>query len=241
MQKKKNKVLVAITALNEEKNLPQILEQMRDKYDIVVVDDGSTDDTFGISRTHGAVVLRHLWNLGQGCADITKFKYAIRMGYDILVEMDGDGQHEPSEISKFLERMQDTDADIIQGSRILGSNYKNAPFFRRTFLPYYTLLLNRITGYDLTDCMCGFRAYDVNVIRHIQDVFDQILEPQYLAAEALIRFSKSGLSILEVPIDLKERKTGRSYKGFLRYGLGILRAIIRTLLDKNLHKRTVTK
>ena len=79
---------------------------------------------------------------------------------------------------------------------------------------------------------------ETRAIRNIQDVLDQILEPQYLAAEALIRFSKNGLNIEEVPIYLKDRKTGKSYKGFLRYGLGILRAVIRTLLDKNLRKGT---
>lgn len=239
MADKNSKVLVAITALNEGKNLPQILEQLRGKYDVVVIDDGSTDDTGRISRAYGAVVLRHLWNLGQGCADITKFKYATKMGYDILVEMDGDGQHDPFEIFKFIEKLKNTDAEIIQGSRILGSNYKTAPFFRKTFLPYYTMLLNKLTGYNLTDCMCGFRAYNIKAIRNIQDVLDQILEPQYLAAEALIRFSKNGLNIAEVPISLKDRKTGKSYKGFLRYGLGILRAVIRTLVDKNLRKGTI--
>ena len=236
---KTKKVLIAITAFNEAANLPAILTQLSGKYNVVVIDDGSSDDTDKTSRHYGATVLKHLWNLGQGCADITKYKYAIHMGYDILVEMDGDGQHNPSEIDKFIERLSRGDADIVQGSRIDGSNYKNAPFFRRAFLPYYTALLNRLTGYCLTDCMCGFRAYKVDAIKSIEDILDQMLEPQYLASEMFIRFAKEGLIVGEIPIHMQDRTKGHSYKGTIRYGWGVLKAIIRTLVDKNYRKGTI--
>ena len=229
-----NRILIGITAYNEADNLPSILAKLKDTYDVIVIDDGSHDATKEISQFYGATVLKHLLNIGQGCADITKYKYAIEMNYDYLVEIDGDGQHDPAEIHKFIERLDIGDADIVQGSRISGSNYNSAPFFRKTFLPFYTALLNYLTGYSLTDCMCGFRAYKVDALKSIEDVFDQMLEPQYLAAEALIRFSKKGLKVVEIPIHLRPRASGESYKGFIRYGMGVLKAILRTLAKKNI-------
>jgi hypothetical protein len=82
--------------------------------------------------------------------------------------------------------------------------------------------------------MCGFRAYKVDALKSIEDVFDQMLEPQYLAAEALIRFSKKGLKVVEIPIHLRPRASGESYKGSIRYGMGVLKAILRTLAKNNI-------
>ena len=229
------KIALLTAALNEDRALPVALKSIATQYDLFVVDDGSNDATSAVARKLGARVIRHCINLGQGYAFITGIKAIlgnVDADYDYIIYLDADGQHKLSEIPKFIEKARNEKPDIIVGSRILGSNSKNAPFLRRSFLPFYTFIINALTGYHMTDAMCGFRAFNVASIRRIIHVFDQMLEPQYLASEMFIRFSDAGLKVSEVPINLQDREKGDSYKGTLRYGLGILKAIIRTMMDK---------
>jgi hypothetical protein len=146
--------------------------------------------------------------------------------------MDGDGEHKPKEIYQFIQIMENSDVDVIVGSRRLGSDYRSAPFLRRTFLPVYTWLINYATGYKMTDSMCGFRAFRTESLNRVINVLNNTFEPQYLAAEMFVRFSRAGLSVGETPINLLERDSGSSYKGVFRYGLGVLKALLKALLDK---------
>lgn len=224
-------VVITFSAFNEEKNLRTVLQAATKYGDIIVVDDGSSDRTFQIARECGANVVKHPINIGQGLAVMTGFKVALAKDYDVIIEMDADGQHDPSEIPKFLNKMEESGADIVIGSRILGTSYQGAPWARRYFLPKLTHLINRLTGYNMTDSMCGFRAFRRESLRKALPDIDNMLEPQYLAAEMWIRFSRLGLSVEEVPINLKDRATGFSTKGLFRYGWGVSSAILRTLLE----------
>ncbi|HDQ41910.1 MAG TPA: glycosyltransferase family 2 protein [Desulfonatronum sp.] len=236
---------VTLTAFNEARNIGPILDGIY-ALDIpgwrnrtLVVDDGSRDETQGIARDHGAEVVRLLMNLGQGHALLVSFQAALARAEDrdVIIEMDADGQHDPRFIPDFIKRLEQTGADIVVGSRILGSNHANAPFFRRTFLPHYTALINRVTGYAMTDSMCGFRAFRAGSLRRVSRVMDDMLEPQYIAAEMFIRFAKAGLTVEEIPIALADRFFGTSRKGFIRYGMGVLNAIVKTKLDKNYRRQ----
>jgi glycosyltransferase involved in cell wall biosynthesis len=220
---------VTISVLNEERNIGDVLTRMPHNVDAILVDDGSTDRTAEIAAAHGARIVHHPVNLGQGLGVITGFRAALMDDYDVIIEMDGDGQHDPQDIPRFLDKLGESDADIVIGSRILGSNYEGAPFFRRTFLPHFTWVINQITGYDLTDSMCGFRAFRARSLRRVQHVLAQIDEPQYLAAEMWIRFAREGLTVVEIPIDLAGRSSGVSYKGLVRYGWGVAKTILTTL------------
>jgi glycosyltransferase involved in cell wall biosynthesis len=233
------KVMVTLTALNEEANIGDVvLRIIQQGYGCILVDDGSVDRTCEIARSLGASVLKHPVNLGQGYAVLTSFKAAIRESCQVVIEMDADGQHDPMEIPLFLEKMEKTGADIVVGSRILGQNHPNAPFFRKTFLPYFTSIINRLTGYDMTDAMCGFRAFRRDSLAKVAPLLDSMLEPQYIAAEMFIRFARAGLRVEEVPIHLGDRSRGKSYKGLARYGFGVLKAISKTLLDKSYRRQT---
>lgn len=226
------KTVVLITAYNEEKNIRNIIEQIVPKYDIIVVDDGSDDKTASLAEQAGAQAIRLPMNIGQGAATIAGYKAILEKDYDVIVKMDGDGQHNPDEIEDFVEALKAKTYDIIVGSRRLGTNYSTAPFLRRTFLPFYTWLINIATGYKMTDSMCGFRAFRTTSLRQVFPLLNNSLEPQYLAAEMFVRFSRAGLSVGEIPINLLERDSGSSYKGVFRYGLGVLKALLKALLDK---------
>ena len=227
------KVIVTLTALNEARNITSIIKTISELgYQCLVVDDGSSDTTSESAAASGAEVLRHAVNLGQGYAVLTSFKAALMQECDVIIEMDADGQHDPAEIPLFLEKMATTQADVVVGSRILGANHPNAPMFRKAFLPYFTAMINFLTGYQMTDAMCGFRAFKRTSLLKVAPLLDSMLEPQYVAAEMFLRFAKAGLTVEEVPIHLADRSSGQSYKGFVRYGFGVLKAILRTLTDK---------
>lgn len=224
-------ITITFSAYNEEENLRRVLERAHPFGNLIVVDDGSSDATIRVARECGAAIAAHPLNMGQGLAVMTGFKAALLGECDVIIEMDADGQHDPEEIPLFIEKMEETGADIVVGSRILGSNYEGAPWARRYFLPKLTALLNGITGYKMTDSMCGFRAFRREGLVRALPILDRMIEPQYLAAEMFIRFSRLGLTVDEVPIRMRDRTSGVSRKGLFRYGWGVSRAILHAMLD----------
>jgi glycosyltransferase involved in cell wall biosynthesis len=227
---KTNRIAVFITVYNEEKAIAGVLEEISSIFDVYVIDDGSTDGTVEISKKYGAEIISHPVNLGQGSAVITAFKVLLEKNYDFIIEIDGDGQHDPKEIPLFIKKLEKSGVDIVAGSRILGSNYKKAPFARRFFLKPLTFVLNALTGYHISDFMCGFRAFRSSSLKKIRYIFDEMVEPEYIASEMWIRFSGEDLTAGEVPITLSGRKHGFSYKGLFRYGWGVISTIIRAKL-----------
>jgi len=226
------KTAVLTTIFNEEKNVGQVLAAISPDYDIFVVDDGSTDRTLNILRRLGVHIISLPINIGQGAATIAGYNVILEKDYDIIVKLDGDGQHNPNEITRFVDAMLEGDDDIVVGSRRLGSNYISAPFLRKTFLPTFAWIINIATGYSMTDPMCGFRAFRTSSLKKVIASLNDTIEPQYLASEMFVKFSRAGLSVSEIPINLLERSSGNSYKGEMRYGFGVLRALIKALLDK---------
>ena len=225
------KTAIIICALNEEKNLRSVLDAATPFGTVFLIDDGSKDATSAIARECGAQVIVHPVNLGQGLSTITGFNIALKGDYEAIVEMDGDGQHDATEIPKFIECLDEKGVDIVVGSRILGSNYDGAPWARRFFLPKLTGLINLITGYKMTDSMCGFRAFKADSLRRALPELLRIREPQYIAAERFIRFSRLGLTLAEIPIHMSDRSSGISSTGLFRYGWGVARGILLTLLE----------
>lgn len=234
---KRDRIAVFLTVYDEEKLIAGVLEKIDDAYDIYVIDDGSNDRTVEISKKYNAEIISHPINLGQGMAVTTAFKCLLEKDYDFIIEMDGDGQHDPGEIPLFINKLNETAVDIVAGSRILGSNYKEAPLARKLFLKPLTFVLNKLTGYDISDSMCGFRAFRCRSLKKVKYIFEKMVEPEYIASEMWIRFSREGLTVDEVPITLSGRKHGFSYKGLFRYGWGVFSTIIRVKLDLYRSKR----
>lgn len=222
------RVIAVTAAYNEADNIALVVRRAVDLgYEIIVVDDGSEDDTAQVARNNGAVVLRHPTNFGQGQGLLTGFKAAIMEECDYIVEMDADCQHDPADIPRFIDVLEASDYDIVVGSRVTGANHPDAPLMRRLFLPYVTAAVNMLTGYRMSDAMCGYRAFRTEGLRRARHVLDEILEPQYIAAEMFVRFSRAGLTVGEIPIALNDRGAGASHKGTVRYGFGVMKAIMR--------------
>lgn len=229
----KRDVLVKIAAYNEEDNIGEVLAKMPKNVDVLVIDDGSTDNTAKVAQRQGALVARHYKNMGQGIAAITGFIIAFNREYKFIVEMDADGQHDPSDIPLFINFLNNNpDVDIVVGSRILGGQDSNACKIRTRFLPVYTKMINWATGYSLTDGLCGFKAYRASSLMKHPVVFQDLIESEYIVAEMYIRFAKAGLKVADIPIYVSQRKYGNSRKGTFRYGIAVAWIIIMALLKK---------
>jgi dolichol-phosphate mannosyltransferase len=167
---KTKRFLTALPIFNEVHHVDSVLDQVcQHSPHVLVVDDGSYDGTSELLHRRSDVrILTHPENLGYGAALITAFEYAVQRGYDILVTIDCDGQHEPQRIPKFVERCQDV--DIVSGSRYLKefAGDDRAPEQRRRVNQIITATLNERLGLRLTDAFCGFKAYRVRALRKLR-------------------------------------------------------------------------
>lgn len=208
-QKKQNsrlKVIIGIPAFNEEKNIGSIVAQLKQKYDhVLVCDDGSSDMTSTISSSLGAIVVKHEKNLGYGAAIKTIFNEARKVEGDVLVTFDADGQHQVSEIDSVLQPISENKADIVIGSRFLGSA-KDLPKYRKFGIKTITGLTNVMTGSKITDSQSGFRAYSAKVLNEISPTESGM----GISTEILIKASQKGLRITEVPITISYENSSPS-------------------------------
>lgn len=175
--------------------------------DIVVIDDGSTDSTADRAAAAGAAVVRLPFNLGIGGAVQTGFKYALEHGYDTVIRLDGDGQHDPTQIPFLLAPLDRDEADVIVGSRFAnGDGEYRPPFARRAGIRWFARLVSALTGQKLTDTTSGFQAVNARAIR----LFAADYPHDYPEVEAAVMVVRHRLRILEVPARMRGRETGRS-------------------------------
>jgi len=192
------KITIGIPAFNEEKNLGKIINELKKKYDsIIVCDDGSTDSTYEILENLNVEVIRHKKNMGYGAAINSIFKKSVEMKSDILVTFDADGQHRIEDINVILEPIKNNIADIVIGSRFLNNN-QEIPKYREIGIKAITKLTNVTGGTKITDSQSGFRAYSKKILEKI--------EPKEsgmgISTEILIKTQKAGFMITEVPITI---------------------------------------
>ena len=192
------KIIIGIPAFNEEKNIGAIVAKLKKKYDqVIVCDDGSSDMTETIASSLGAIVVKHPKNLGYGAAIKTIFNEAKKIDGDVLVTFDADGQHQISEIDSVLKPLSENKADIVIGSRFLGST-KDLPKYRKIGIKAITGLTNTVTGSNLSDTQSGFRAYSKKVLNEIFPTESGM----GISTEILIKSLKKQMTILEVPITI---------------------------------------
>ncbi|WP_259065487.1 glycosyltransferase family 2 protein [Mucilaginibacter sp. X4EP1] len=207
------KILIIIPCYNEGNSIPLILEQLLHlklpyhyQMEIAVVNDCSTDDTKMVAGLYPVVLLDLLVNLGIGGAVQTGFLYAQQNGFDIAIQLDGDGQHPPAELHKLINQHKKTGANVVIGSRFLDEGGFKSSFARRIGIRYFHWLNRILTGKSIYDSTSGFRLFDRKAI----DIACVKYPDEYPEPASLVLFSKAGLSIEEVPVTMKERLAGKS-------------------------------
>lgn len=227
-------MLFIIPAYNEASNIPLVVRDIcsyiRDA-DIVVVNDGSTDDTERAALDAGVTVLSMPFNVGIGGAVQTGFRYAFENGYDFAVQFDGDGQHLASEAEAIIDPVLREEADVAIGSRFLENKGYKIPLVRKMGIRYFCVLNSFIIGQKVTDNTSGFRAFNRRTIAFLAEHYPQ----DYPEPEAVVILKKHSFQLIEVPVQMRERQHGASSIGFIRavyYMIKVTLAIVIDLLKK---------
>ena len=167
--------LVIIPAFNEEAGIAAVIAAVREQtpdFDLLVINDGSADSTAAVARDAGAIVLSHNFNMGYGVAIQTGYKFAYEKGYRYLVQIDGDGQHDPSFMNRLLEPVRMGAVDFAIGSRFLWHDSYRPSFSRRLGILFFRKLVTIIIGREITDPTSGYQAFNREVMKFfITDVF----------------------------------------------------------------------
>ena len=228
--------IAVVPAFNEQQNVGRVIEEIRafdPGLDIVVVDDGSVDATAAAARQHGATVLRLPFNLGIGGAVQTGFRYAFEHGYELAVRVDGDGQHDPSQLDRVIAPVVAGEADIAVGSRFVEASqgYRSSRS-RRVGIRLLAVVVSRIVGRRVTDTTSGFQALNRKGIA----LFARDYPHDYPEVEATVMVARHRLRAIEVPVSMRERASGRSSITALRsvyYMVKVLLAIFVGLFRRN--------
>ena len=201
--------IAIVPALNEASAIASVIEEIRTAdadMEIVVVDDGSTDDTRIVATRAGARVVRLPFNLGIGGAVQTGYQYAREHGFDLAVQIDGDGQHVPSEMARLLEPIADDRADLVVGTRFVGENAYRPSHARRLGIELFARFVSMLVGERVTDTTSGFRAANRRAIRLFADQYPH----DYPEVEATVLVHRSKLRMVEVPVAMRVRVSGQS-------------------------------
>ena len=203
--------LAVVPAYNEGETIRKVvadLHAMAPDFDVLVIDDGSTDDTAAHAAAAGARVLQLPFNLGIGGAVQSGFLYALNNDYDHMVQVDGDGQHDPAEIKRLMQVMRDEpQLDMVCGSRFLEQDYKYpSPISRRTGIHIFAFVLSRLIGQRVSDPTSGFRLYNRRGIR----LFAHDYPHDYPEVEAVLMLHHHRLRMREIPVRMFLRGGGES-------------------------------
>jgi glycosyltransferase involved in cell wall biosynthesis len=208
------RMLAVVPAYNEAATIGKVVRALHEDapgFDVLVIDDGSTDQTRDIAESLGARVLRHPFNLGIGGAVQSGFAFALENDYDCMVQVDGDGQHDPREIRRLRAAMADNPAvDMVCGSRFLSEDIRYpAPISRRTGIHVFAFLLSRFVDQRVSDPTSGFRLYNRRAI----ELFAHDYPHDYPEVEAVLMLHHHRLRMQEVPVRMYLRGGGQSSIG----------------------------
>lgn len=203
------RLLAIVPCYNEEKSVAGVYRGIKAAWpeaDVLVVNDGSADSTSRAASDAGARVLELPYNMGIGAAMQSGYLFALEDGYDVAVQVDGDGQHDPEELGKILGPVMDGSADIAIGSRFIEGAGFRSTFMRRVGINIFSRVLSSLTGDVLTDPTSGFRAANRRAIR----LFASEYPEDYPEVESLFLAHLAGLKLREVPVLMRPRAGGRS-------------------------------
>ncbi len=230
------RTLVFIPAWNEEGTVAAVIAGVRDRLpdaDVLVVDDGSVDDTAAVAREAGALVASLPFNQGLGAALQTGYLYALRQGYDLCAHLDADGQHPPAEVARLLDEVRADRADLVIGSRYRdpgeaeGDDYRPT-ISRRIGTSVFRFFLTLATRQRFTDTTSGMRAAN----RRVMELFSENYSPDFAEIESLQLAVREGLRVEEVPVRMLERVGGSSFLTPLRSAFFIFKGLIVLLVGQ---------
>ena len=239
----KEKKLVIVPAFNEEQRIAAVLEKIKEvdkEIDIVVIDDGSTDNTGLKSKLAEARVIRLSSNMGYGVAIQTGYKYALEKGYDYMVQLDSDGQHDPTYLPKMFPEIISGNADIVIGSRFMrGISSKKiseagytVSISRRLGIGLFAFLVSKFIGLKITDPTSGYRALNRRIMMFLVNDF---FPYDYPDADVVILVHRAGFKVKEVPMIMHDRSSGTSMHSGLKpvyYIFKVFLSMLMTLLRK---------
>ncbi len=211
-----NRVLIAVPAYNEEDTIGGVVERLQNllpDFDLMVINDGSSDATGQILQSLGVVTATHLSNLGYGRAIQTAVKYALSCDYDVLITLDADGQHHPEQVQSIYDESVRSGWDILIGSRYVNvQSYSHNPLGRRIGMQLFSLLVRLITKQRIYDTTSGLK-----VIKHV--VFEPLSHWHFVDfhSEAIVYLMRLGYRIGEYPITVSERTQGQSMYSVLSH------------------------
>lgn len=228
------KISIIIPAYNEALNIGKVIDETKaniSEADIIVVNDASEDSTSLVAKTKGVDVISHVCNLGIGGAVQTGFKYACEREYDIAVQVDADGQHNPQDISKLVEPIVNGEADVVIGSRYIKKSGFQTSLARRLGMFFFGVLTSIIVKKRITDTTSGFRAAN----REAMEFLAKEYPIDFPDAETIIILHYAGFRVKEIPIKIRERFSGKSSTNLLKsfyYPFKVMISIIAVLLMK---------
>lgn len=219
------RVLIVLPAFNEEESLEEVIREVRATLPgtaCVVVDDGSKDATSLVAQRAGAAVLRLPFNLGVGGAMRLGFRYAVENGFDVVIQIDADGQHDPAAVPRLLEKLDE--ADIVIGARFAGVGDYKAHGVRRFAMRIIAAVLSRTAKTTLTDTTSGFKASGPRAVALFADNYPA----EYLGdtIEALVIAARAGCRITQVPVEMRARTGGRPSHNPFKAAVYLLRAFV---------------
>lgn len=220
--------LICIPAYNEEKNIGNIIKrslQYADK--VIVCDDGSTDNTAKIALESGAQVISHKKKSGYGAAVITLFDFARENKADVMVTIDGDGQHDPSQIPLLISTLQENNVDVVIGSRFLDKS-SSTPGYRKQGIKIITSAANLGTDFKVSDSQSGYRAYSKKAI----DAIHPTETGMSVSTEILLKISNKGLSVAEMPITVSYNGD-TSTQNAVPHGVAVLMSTLKFISVKH--------
>ena len=223
------KTAVIMPAWNEAEAIGATLDEIvriDPDIDVVVVDDGSWDDTVNVARAHGAIVLRLPFNIGVGGAMRTGYEYVGRNGYEQAIQVDADGQHNPADIQRVLEGLKS--ADISIGARFAGKGGYKAAGPRRWAMKVLAGVVSRVSHTKLTDVTSGFRAANIRAINQYRRHYPA----EYLGdtVDSLVMAVRSGLTVTQVPVEMRVRQAGTPSTSPLKSAMYLGRSLLALLV-----------